>query len=133
MRKLILRYLIISVAIWAIFLFIPGIAFNNSFVEFIKISLIMFGVHLLIKPIIKIIALPIEVATLGSVSIIFDAIVLWLVDLWLPALKITSFWFSGISAGFIVVAPFQVPMLLTLILAAILLSIISTLLFWLTK
>jgi len=133
MRKLILRYLIISAALWVLFLFIPGITLNNSIIDFLKISLILFGVHLLIKPIIKIIPLPIEIATLGSVSIVFDAIVLWLIDLWLPALRITSFWFSGISVGFVVVAPFQVPMILTLILSSILLSIISTLLFWLTK
>lgn len=132
-RKLILRVLITTVAIFIILYFIPGIVFTGSYIEFAQIVAVLLLTNLLVKPILKVFALPIEVATMGLISIIVDMIVLFGLSLWLSGLKITSFWFSGLSGGTFLIAPIEIPVIGTLFISALLLGFVSAVLYWLTK
>ena len=133
MKKLILRLLITTVAVFTIFYIVPGMVFTGGIIEFGKIVGALFVAGLLLKPIVKIISLPIEVATLGFVGVFTDTIVLWLLSRFVDGFTVTSFWFSGIRQGPFLIAPIEIPAVLTLLIAAAMLGFVGTVLYWLTK
>ena len=133
LRKLLLRYLITAASLFAITIAIPGINFFGDWLDFLKIVTAFFLANLMIKPFIKVVSLPVEIATLGLFSIIINAAVLWGLAYWLPTLRVTSFWFSGLHGSSFVIAPIEIPAFLTAVLASVLMGFISTVLYWLTK
>ena len=48
--------------------------------------------NLLVKPIIKVLSLPINILTLGLFNIVINAGMLWMVDLILKGLRVEGFW-----------------------------------------
>ena len=48
--------------------------------------------NLLIKPIIKVLSLPINILTLGLFNVVINAGMLWIVDLIIGGLKVEGFW-----------------------------------------
>lgn len=132
-RKLVLRLLITAVAVIAVFYLIPGMVFVSGIFEYLQIVGVVFITGLLLKPILKIISIPVEIATLGIFSIVVNAITLFAIQHWLSYIKVTSFWFSGISNTTFLIAPIEIPAFVTLIIAAFSISLVSTFLYWLTK
>ncbi|MBA7667670.1 hypothetical protein ES703_75767 [subsurface metagenome] len=90
---------------WAILTF--SIAVASYFLPFIYISgdtiwdkfklsflagLLLGLLNLLVKPIVKILSLPINILTLGIFNIIINAGMLWIVDSIIKGLEIEGFW-----------------------------------------
>ncbi len=48
--------------------------------------------NLLVKPIIKLLSMPINILTLGLFNIVINAGMLWIVDLFIKGLEVESFW-----------------------------------------
>jgi len=48
--------------------------------------------NLLVKPIIKLLSMPINILTLGLFNIVINAGMLWIVDLVIKGLEVESFW-----------------------------------------
>jgi len=132
-RKIILRFLITAVAFVVVIYLIPGVIFSGSMIDFLKIVGSFFVVGLLLKPILKVFALPVEIATLGLTSLVLDTLLLIGLSLWFDSFKLTSFWFSGVSGGAFLVAPVEIPVVFTALISAFLMSLVGTILYWLTK
>ncbi|OFW61301.1 MAG: hypothetical protein A2Z35_00340 [Actinobacteria bacterium RBG_19FT_COMBO_36_27] len=90
---------------WAILTF--SITVASYFLPFIHISgdttwdrikiafiagLLLGLINLLIKPIVKILSIPINILTLGLFNIIINAGMLWIVDLIIKGLEVDGFW-----------------------------------------
>lgn len=113
--KLILRVLINAVAIWLTSLLVPNFDFTGGVLELIIVAVIFGLVNALIRPIVKLLTLPINLLTLGLFTLVINALMLAL-TVWLSgALSLTGGFFNN---------------LLTVFLAAILISIVSTVLNW---
>jgi putative membrane protein len=78
----------ILVADWLI----PGIDFSGSWNEILIAGLTIGVINTLIKPIIKLFALPITIMTLGLFSILINIGLLALAAWFLPSLTIDGFW-----------------------------------------
>ncbi len=133
LKKLIVKLIIISVAVWTIFYLIPGMIFLGGVLAFAEIVGIFFVLDLFVKPLAKLIPLPFKLLDLGIVNIVIDAFTFWALSNWLNVLKITPFWFSGLGTSKFVIAPIEIPYLGTLIIAAVLMGMVNTTLTWLTK
>lgn len=133
MRKLALRLLITTVAVALTAKIIPGISYSGGIINLVFIAFVFGVINILVKPIITILALPIEIATLGLFTVIINACMLYLVSYLVPSFVIQLFWFPGITYGAILIAPFQVPAVGTAIVGSLLIAFISTTLYWLTK
>ena len=133
MRKIILRLLITSVAVAVAATIIPGISYTGGITNLIFIALVFGLVNIFVKPIITLLALPVEIATLGLFTIFINAGMLYLVSFLIPSFQIQPFWFPGITYGPILIAPFPVPAIGTAIIGSLLIGFISTTLYWLTK
>ena len=113
--KLILRILINAVAIWLTSVLLSGLNFSGNFLNLIVVAVIFGLVNAFIRPIVKLLTLPINVLTLGLFTLVINAIMLLL-----------TVWISGTlsQTGSLLQNSF------TVFLAAIIISIISTVLSW---
>lgn len=113
--KLILRILINAVAIWLTSLLLPGFNFSGNFLNLIVVAIIFGLVNALIRPIVKLLTLPINIITLGLFTLVINALMLML-TVWISSSL-------GLGGGFLqnfVIA----------IVAAIIISVISTIISW---
>jgi putative membrane protein len=77
--KLLLRWLIDAIAVWAAIYLIPGIAVVNGWVTVFIVALILGLVNALINPIIRLLTCPLILLTLGLFTLIINALMLMLV------------------------------------------------------
>ena len=110
MVSIIIRLVINAIALWVAATLIDGVTVSGSAVEWL-ILLVVFGlINALIKPILKLLTLPINIATLGLFTLVINAFLLWLTSVLVGALTV-----DGIIPAF---------------LGAIVVSIVSTVLSW---
>lgn len=133
MKKVLLQLLVIGVTLALVDFLIPGITLSNSLDGLVLVTLVFAAINTFVKPLLKILSLPIEVATLGVFTVVINTVLLLMVDYILVPLTIASFWFPGLTYGPVIIAPMRVPALLTAIIASLLISSISSALIWLTK
>lgn len=89
---IIIRILANSLAVLVAARLIEGITFAGSWVELLIAGAIIGLFNGIIRPIIKLISLPIIFLTLGLFSIIINVVILLLADKFINSLTITGFW-----------------------------------------
>jgi len=80
MIPFIVRILGNSVALYIAVLLVPGFLFNGGVKEYAIAGVALGLLNLIIKPIVKLIAFPLIILTLGLFTIIINALLLWVVD-----------------------------------------------------
>jgi len=95
--KWILDWVILTFSIAVASYFLPFIYITgNTTWDRLKIAFLaglLLGLfNLLVKPVVKILSLPINILTLGLFNIIINAGMLWVVDLSIKGLEIKGFW-----------------------------------------
>ena len=113
--KLLLRIAINAVAIWITSLILSGFTFSGSLINLLIIGIIFGLVNAVIRPIVKLLTLPINIFTLGLFTLVINTLMLML-TVWLSG---SLSFEGGIFGSF-----------LTAFIAAIIISIISTVLSW---
>jgi len=78
-----------GITLWILAYFVPTIKFTD-WTTLIIASVVMVIVQKIIKPIIKVLFLPINVVTLGLFSIVINVAMLWLVTYLVPGFVITD-------------------------------------------
>lgn len=113
--KLIVRIFINAVAIWVTSLVLSGLSFEGDFLGLILVGLIFGLVNALIRPIVRLLTLPINILTLGLFTLVINAFMLMLTAALSTSLNLTGGFFENF---------------LTALLGAILISLVSTVLSW---
>lgn len=95
--RILLDWVILSFSISAASYFLPFIhIIGDSVLSKFRIVLIagaLLGLfNLFVKPIVKILSIPINFLTLGLFNIIINAGMLWIVDYFVKGLKVSGFW-----------------------------------------
>jgi len=80
---IIVRLVLNALAFLGIAYLIPGIQVD-SFVTALIVALVLGLVNAFIRPIIMLLALPINMITLGLFSLVINAFLFWLVAWWIP-------------------------------------------------
>lgn len=71
--------------------FVPGVEFYGTFLMLLIVGAVIGLVNFFIKPILKIISLPIRILTLGLFGLIINMAMIWLVEIIFPKeLEITG-------------------------------------------
>ncbi|HHX63706.1 MAG TPA: phage holin family protein [Chloroflexi bacterium] len=78
MRRLILRWLINAVAVYAAMFFVPGISATNGVGVFLWMALILGLVNALIAPLIKLLTCPLIILSLGIFTLVINGLMFWL-------------------------------------------------------
>ena len=72
--------------------FVPGFAFFGDSMDLLIASAVLGIVNSLIKPVLKFLAFPIIILTLGLFSVIINIALLYFVSYLLPSIQIDGFW-----------------------------------------
>jgi len=99
--RILLHWLILTGAILITAYVVPGIAVSNFLTALIAGACLGF-INLVIKPVLKLLTLPINLITLGIFSIVLNALLFWALTVVVPGFSIATF--QAALIGSIIVA-----------------------------
>jgi putative membrane protein len=103
MKALLRNTLFNSFAIFLISQFLSGVQISGGLFTYLLGGLALTLLFVLVKPILNLLALPLNIVTLGMFSFLTNVIIFYLLTVFVTDINITSFTFQGISyAGFII-------------------------------
>lgn len=114
--KILINVLISAAALWIATLVVPGIHIEESIQGFLIVAVVFGLVNAFVRPIARLISLPIRLLTLGLFSFVINALMLMLTD-WLAGEALS------IEGGF-------GEQLLRALAASVVVSVASTLIGW---
>lgn len=103
--RLIIGIAVTALSIWVAVAIVPGLNFEGEWLAFVLVAVILSVINAVVKPIVKLLSLPIVIMTLGLFLLVVNALMLSL-TLWLAAperldLGLTSdgfFWSTFLGA-----------------------------------
>jgi putative membrane protein len=88
MVKLIFQAIAGTLGLWLAVKFVPGVEFVGEIKYLIIAGVVLGLINFFIKPLLKILTLPLRVLTLGLFSLIINMAIIWAVDVIFPELII---------------------------------------------
>ena len=132
--KSILRKIVYySVALFLVAQALEGVRVSGGLISYLIGGIVLSILFLLVKPILSIVTLPLNIITLGLFSFLTNAIILYLLTIFVPSVSITAFTFRGSSFLGFVIPQISVNTFFAFIIASFLLSLIIGFLKWLIK
>lgn len=132
--KSFLRHIFVNfVTIYFLGLTYPGFSVNLSPKTLFTASIIWYLLNKIVKPIIKLLLLPINLITLNLFSWLVGLVTLFLLQVFADGIKIVSFQFTGVNFSGFIVPAFFVNLFFSYIITSVLLNSIHKSIFWLFK
>ncbi len=103
MKKWIINLLISAVVVYFAAWLLPGIHIG-SFVSAIIVALVMGFLNRFVKPVLKILTIPITILTLGLFLLILNVLLIYFTDWLISGFSVDGFWsalFFALIVGFI--------------------------------
>jgi len=133
MKSIIKNVAFYSLSLFVLTVILPGVKVTGGLTSYILSGAILSLMFAVLKPILSVIAFPLNMITLGLFSFLINAVILYLLTLFVSSISITSFQSNGFSfAGFIVPA-LSVNKFFAFVVASLILSSVVSFLTWLTK
>ena len=114
MKKLFLQIITGILAIWLAAKFVNGVEFTGPVQILLLAGAILGLLNFFIKPLLKIITLPLRILTFGLFSLVINMVTIWLVSLILPSLKFNGiyplFWTTVLAWGLSLILPIFLPL-----------------------
>ena len=126
-------FLINFLALWLLSRFMQGVGFVGGYQTIALTALVLTLLSTLIKPLIKILLIPINLLTLGAFRWLINVITLWLVTLIVHQFEIGSFVFQGISWNGFIIPSFFLARFWVFVLASLFISLVTSFILWLTN
>lgn len=97
MATLLVKWLVSALAIFLVSYFLPGIHVPDITVALLA-ALVLGVLNVTVRPILKLLTLPITLLTLGFFSLVVNGFTLWLVPKVVPGFTIDTFWWAVLGA-----------------------------------
>ncbi|MDE2030913.1 MAG: phage holin family protein [Patescibacteria group bacterium] len=95
--KIILHWIILSIAVWVTTQIVSGIAVNPIWVSLV-VGACLTLFNMFIKPIINILTLPINIVTLGIFSLVINGLLFWYLGTIIKGFTVTTFGAAFVGA-----------------------------------
>jgi len=122
-----------SFAIFFISQLLPGVKVYGGLPTYVLGGFALTLLLVLLKPILNILALPLNLITMGMFSFVVNVIIFYLLTVLVVGISVTSFTFPGYEYLGFIIPKIYVNTLFAFILVAFLQSVIVTFLGWLNK
>ncbi|MCG2686231.1 phage holin family protein [Candidatus Parcubacteria bacterium] len=133
MKKLLRSFLINATAIYLVSRALVGLDFREDLRILATAALGLTLLNLLVKPIVKILALPIHFLTLGLLSWLIDALMLYLATSLIEGFQVSAFLFRGFSYQGFFVPTLHISQFWAVVLISCFIGFIHRSLSWLFK
>lgn len=128
MKHLAREFLFNAFALWFTSQLIPGFIINNSWLSVLEGAFFLSILTLLVKPILKILFIPINLMTLGLLSWGVNVIVVYLLTVIDLNVKVIPWIFEGFTYGGFVVPATSISYFASLVITTLVLTIFTNLL-----
>jgi putative membrane protein len=133
MKKIIKIFVISLISLVIVSQITQGVQVDGGANGFAITAFALTLAHFIIKPLIKLLILPINLITLGAFRWFTNVFTLYIVTLVVSYFRINGFQFAGYNYNGFIIPSFFVSQLLALVIISFAMSIISTFFFWLFK
>lgn len=133
MKSYLLGFVISAVAFAIGTFLVPGLNYHNDSTILLKAAGVFGLLNVFLRPIIKVLLLPLNFLTFGLLSGVTGLVVLILVTLIIPGFSLTDTVFPGYTLAGLHLPAYTLNVVLTTIGGAAVISLISSTLYWLTK
>lgn len=133
MKKILRAFVINLAAVIVISQIISGFKISEGYEGIILTSAVLTGVNFGIKPLIKLLLLPINLLTLGAFRWLTNVFSLYLVTLIVPHLSVVGYDFPGFVYQGFVIPEMYLAKIWVLVISSFLISLLTTFFFWLFK
>jgi len=132
--KVLIRQLLINLGtLYLVDLFYPGFTIEDQFSILLTAAVVWFLLNKIIKPIIKLLLLPINLITMGFFSWAVGVLTLFLLKTVVIGISISAYNFPGFTSNGFVVPSFYINLFFSYILTSIFLNLIHSTINWLIK
>ena len=132
--KIFLRHVLINLLVlYFTDLFYPGFALPHDLKTLLSASVIWLLLNKIVKPVIKLLLLPINLITLNLFSWVISLLTLFLLQTLVEGIRITSYAFPGANFEGFVIPPIFIGVFLSYILTSTFLNAFHSFVFWLIR
>lgn len=133
MRWILRQFLFHLIALIGTSRIIPGFSIGSSYEAIGLATLALALINVFIKPIVKILFLPLNLITLNLFSIVINIGVVFALTKLVSTVTISAWQFAGVKAYGYVIPAMQFTVIYTYVVVAVILTFIVSFLNWLTK
>lgn len=133
LKKIFLGIIINSTGIWLAARILPGFSYSHQTVILPIAAFLLALLEKVVKPLLKLIFLPLNMLTFGLFSLIISGTLVYILSLLVNDITIASFYFTGLSYAGFVIPSFHLNRLVVTIFAAIVIRLTTFFLYWLIK
>lgn len=131
--RIIKHSIIDSVTLYLLSLVITGISFQKGYETILLTGFVLALSQLIVKPVINLLLLPINLITFNLFKWVSYAVTLYLVTLVVPGFEVTGFSFQGFENDWLPLPAVNFDGSIGFILLSFVISIISSIIYWLMK
>lgn len=132
--KIFLRHILINLLVlYFTDLFYPGFSLPHDFKTLLSASVIWLLLNKIVKPVIKLLLLPINLITLNLFSWVISLLTLFLLQTLVGGISITSYAFLGTNFNGFVIPPLFIGVFLSYVLTSTFLNTLHSFVFWLIR
>lgn len=134
MIKGIIRAILINgVALFIASQYISGLHLRNGLESLAIVTLVFTAVHLIVKPVLKMVFGAINFLTFGLFSLAIDVAILYALTLFLPQISFSAWSFAGANIGGVIIPAYDFEKIGSTIVSAVLINVVRTFLTYLAS
>lgn len=112
---------------------VPGFDIGSTYENIAIATVALSVINVFVKPIVKILFLPLNMITLNLFSIVINIAVVFGLTKVVPTVTISSWYFSGVSVSGFVIPEFEFTVIYTYVLVSVIITTIIAILNWVTS
>jgi putative membrane protein len=133
MRTILKHFIIDTISLYLISQAISGIIFAQGTYTILLAGFVLMLATMIVKPILNILLLPLNLITFGLFKWVTYAITLYLVTLVVPGFHLGDFIFKGFNSYWFAIPGITLTGILAFIAFSFIISIVSSILYWIFK
>ena len=133
MKKYLLLFLINFFSLWLTANWLPGVNYSDGYKTLALAALTLTAANLILRPLVKILLLPINLLTLGAFRWLIGVATLYFVTLAVPQFTVTSFLMPGFDYQGFIMPEVYLGTFWAFVTASFTISLTATCLLWVIK
>lgn len=133
MKTIIRKLLTYIGALFFVPQFIPGFYVSGGFNTLLIGAVVLAILFVILKPILSLISFPVNMLTLGIFSLIINALLLYILTIFVSGIAVSAFSYPRINVYGFVIPPLAFNTFFAYVYTAFVLSFIDSFISWLTK
>lgn len=133
MKTILRAVFLYLITLYIVALFFQGLSITGGPLTYLSAAVVWTLLNKIVKPIIKLLLLPINLITLGLFSWVVNVITLFMLKYFIPGVAIQAFTFNGYSIQGFVIPQMYFSLFFAYIITSLILSLVHSVLIWLLR